>query len=92
MSDPIGKGEIEARYAALSERVAAARDTASNDDALREEIAELAALMIAYAHETGSAAQLDAALSLAKAGDETLGSRLSLAERARRLIADRDKL
>ena len=91
MSNTDKKSEIEARYAALSAHVAAAQVSAANDDALREEFADLAALMIAYAHETGSAAQLDAALALAKAGEGKPGSRLSLAERARRLIAEQNK-
>ncbi|AJY47637.1 hypothetical protein [Martelella endophytica] len=79
------KRAIEERYAVLCARVEAAAGSDAKDDALREDFAELAAMMIAYAHETGEKEALDAALSLSSA---RASDRLSLAERARRLIDD----
>ncbi|MET3599548.1 hypothetical protein [Martelella mangrovi] len=81
------KREIEARYAALCARVDEAAGSAQEDDALRDAFAELAAMMIAYSHETGAKQALVEALSRAEKG-RTNPARLSLAARALKRIAE----
>lgn len=79
------KHEIEIRYADICSRVDAAAGSDSEDDALREAFAELAAMMIAYRYEEGARAALEAALSRDQ-GSNT--GRVSLAARARAFIAE----
>lgn len=72
------------RAAALSERLVNSK-TASHDDALREEIADIAAIMVALtAAKEGSASPIPALLKPARA--QTEGSRKSLASRARNML------
>lgn len=78
------KREIEARYAALCARVEAAAGAPHEDAALREAFAELAAMMIAYAHDTGGKKAILEALS--REDERTGNDRLSLAARALQLI------
>ena len=82
------KREIEARYAALCARVEAAAGAPREDAALREAFAELAAMMIAYAHDTGAEKAILAALS--RDGERSGSDRLSLAARALKMIEKND--
>ncbi len=82
------KREIEARYAALCARVEAAAEAPHEDAALREAFAELAAMMIAYAHDTGAQKAIMEALS--RNPGRSGGDRLSLAARALQLLEKKD--
>nr|WP_272213845.1 hypothetical protein [Marinicella sp. W31]MDC2879797.1 hypothetical protein [Marinicella sp. W31] len=85
------KREIEARYAALCARVDAAAGSSREDEALRQAFAELAAMMIAYAHDSGSKQTLLDALSR----DNESGSshtRINLAARAEKHPGKRQRL
>jgi predicted nucleic acid-binding Zn-ribbon protein len=75
---------VRYRAAALSERLVNSK-TASHDDALREEIADIAALMVALtAAKEGQASPIPALLK--PASTQTEGNEKSLASRARKLL------
>ena len=77
---------IEARYEAICAAIEAHTENADADERLRDDIAELSALMIAYADQTGGHEAISEALARK---DETAGrdhTRISLAEQARRIM------
>jgi chromosome segregation ATPase len=77
------------RATALSERLSNSK-TAAHDDALREEIAGIAATMIAVtAAKEGSASPIHALLSSA-ANSQSTGNRKSLAKRAHEMLPPND--
>ncbi|TCT45071.1 hypothetical protein [Martelella mediterranea] len=80
------KRAIERRYQAICAAIEADAETGEKDSQLRDEIAELSALMIAYTDLTGGREAISDALG--KQG-ETEGrdrSRLSLADRALKIM------
>ncbi|MGV0911874.1 hypothetical protein [Martelella sp. FOR1707] len=82
------KADIEARYAAICSQVDKAAGSDREDEALRAALAELAAMMIAYRYHEGNEGARDA-LEAALSRDQARSARrISLAERARALLAD----
>ena len=82
------KADIEARYAAICSQVDEAAGSDHEDEALRAAFAELAALMIAYRYREGGEGARDALAAALSCNRGRSAHRISLAERARALLAD----
>lgn len=80
--DAVLRQDIEARYAEICASIEAS--DGSNDKDLRSELADLAAMMIAYTARTGDMEAIEAALQ-GKGGAS--GERQSIAKRATALLA-----